>query len=119
MRVRKKPQSSEAGQAPVSHSETDSIKKPGGLSSAEGLGDLAAAFAFATVLAFATHIACGATAFALAAILAFAIMLVSGGAGGRSAGGCFVFGAAAAGGAQGAGQKACHGGGDDYRSSGS
>ena len=52
---------------------------------------LAAAFAFATVLAFTTHVACLTTALALAAIHAFAIVLVEGGVrGGGLAGVCTV-----------------------------
>jgi hypothetical protein len=92
MRKRRRQNKSEAGRCPASRSETGLIRKKALEPSFDDRsGDLAAAFALATVLAFATHVAGIAAALALATVEAFAVMFVRGGARGRRA--CVILGA--------------------------
>jgi hypothetical protein len=85
MRNAERATESEAGKRPASHSVTSLRRKPMGLPSDERSGHLAAALAFATVLAFTAHIARVATALAFATIEAFAVVFVHGGTRGGNA----------------------------------
>ena len=67
------------------------IRKAGGTGQAKELSGFAAAFAFATIFAFAAHVAGVAAALAFAAIEAFTAVLA---AIGRSGGGAIVAGTA-------------------------
>jgi len=84
--------------------------KSGGPAFGNQSGNFAAAFAFATVLALAAHVACLAAALALATVHAFAVMLAHGGV--RRSGLASVAGTARDG-EDAAGDQSCHGRGND------